>query len=280
MESSTVRNEEGGKRLSEFYDLHAHPDPDASLPINPVTPTDLAGQSDADAQFGPSPDAVLGRILCATGPADWDAVAASARWWPGTVPAFGVHPWHFHEVGNIPSWLDELRHRLESHPAAWLGEAGLDCYRQGLPAIEAQQEMLAVQLELAAALDRPVNLHCVKAWDELVLTLDASYLRSGARPFIVHSFAGPYQMVDILAERGAYFTQGPLQSRRDNRKARERAALIPEDRLLLESDAFLAPGRDDPAALTDTVAWLADVRNTPVADLAMVIMENSRRLLA
>ncbi len=275
-----MRKEEN--RLSEFYDLHAHPDPDAVLPDSPVPPTESTGPSDS---FGPalassSPDVVLGRILCATGPADWDAVSASSRWWPGTVPAFGVHPWHFHEVENTPSWLDELRQRLESHPYAWLGEAGLDCYRQGLPPIETQQEMLAAQLELAAALDRPVNLHCVKAWDELVRTLDASYLTGGPRPFIVHSFAGPYQMVDILAERGAYFTQGPLQSRRDNRKARERAARIPDDRLLLESDAFLAPGRDDPAALADTLAWLADVRRMPVADLATVIMENSRRLLA
>ncbi len=275
--------------MSGFYDLHAHPDPDAAFPDGPVPPA--AGTSDspgpvdspdpaASAPSVPTADAVLGRVLCGTGPADWDAVAAAARWWPGTVPAFGLHPWHFHEVENEPSWLDELTRRLESHRAAWVGEAGLDCYRQGLPPIEAQQDMLAIQLELAAALDRPVNLHCVKAWDEFVETLDAKYVKNSPRPFIVHSFAGPYQMVDILAERGAYFTQGPLQSRRDNRKAREWAARIPEDRLLLESDAFLAPGRDDPAALSDTLAWLADVRNTPIDDLASTILKNSRRLLA
>ncbi|MCC8166763.1 MAG: TatD family hydrolase [Planctomycetes bacterium] len=259
--------------MPEYYDLHAHPDPDAVVPDGPVS------QSEQATSDGPAADAVLGRILCGTGPADWDAVAAAARWWPGTVPAFGVHPWHFHEVEKTPSWRDELARRLEAHPGAWLGEAGLDCYRQGLPDIEAQREMLAAQLELAVALDRPVNLHCVKAWEELVATLDSAYLRGDPRLFIIHSFAGPYQMVDILAERGAFFTQGPLQSRRDNRKARERAARIPEDRMLLESDAFLISGRDDPAALADTLTWLADVRNMPAADLAAVINENSRRLL-
>lgn len=217
-----------------------------------------------------------GRLLCGVSPADWDAVAAAAGGWPGTVPAFGLHPWH--AATPAAGWLDRLEELLAAHPGAWLGEAGLDGFRADAPPADIQEEAFRLQLRLAAKHGRPVNLHCVKAWEALPPILDAEYLAGEPRDFIVHSFGGPHQAIGPLVERGAYFTVGPLSARPESRRQRRRAAALPEDRLLVESDANLQPGRDAVGDLLAVIAWLAESRQCDADALAGRIADNSRRL--
>ena len=224
----------------------------------------------------PEESPVRGRVLCGVGPADWDTLAAVAADWPGSVAAFGLHPWNVAETKG--DWLERLERRLTADPGAWLGEAGLDGLKAGADGLAPQIRALEEQLRLARKLDRNINLHCVKAAPELLASLEREYLRDGPRTFVMHSFAGPYQFVDKFAECGAYFSVGGLFSRRNSRKDRERVGLFPEDRLLLESDAFLRPGTDDVDGLSSALEWLAEVRAVPVASLAEIVANNARRV--
>lgn len=212
------------------------------------------------------------RLVCGATPEDWDVVADWARMWPGTTPAFGIHPW---EAAAVPDdgWEEKLISLLLRFPEAWVGEIGLDGAKTSRAPMERQQEILARQLRLAAQLGRPVNLHCVKAHDELLAALDGKHKKC-----ILHSFAGPRQMIAAFAARGAYFSVGPLASRRDTPKARARAALLPPERIVLESDAFLAPGEDAEEDLLFTLQWLSEARKTPQDALARQIADNTRRL--
>lgn len=251
-----------------FFDAHCHIDPEAIALATHAAPHENEGAN-----------LVAGRILCSVGPEEWEAVASVRKTWPGTVAAFGVHPWHVAE-NNRHDWLADLENRLVADADAWLGEAGLDGRRQGIASAPEQEKVFTEQLRLAARLGRPANLHCVGPWEELTACLDREYLpgRAGGA-FIVHGFGGPYQYIRILAERGAYFTVGPLMAGKISRKARERAALIPEDRLLLESDAFLFPGRDATEDIQSSLAWLADVRSIPKVDLQTMLLANVGRVL-
>ncbi len=219
---------------------------------------------------------VVGRVLCGIQPFEWPAIASTAESWPDTLPAFGVHPWYARTA--MGDWLEQLERMLLAHPEAWLGEAGLDFITEhGL--YEQQQELFASQLRLARRLERPVNLHCLKAHDKLIELLDQHYLGDAFdMPFIVHSFAGPHQAIQALADRGAYFTVGPLFSRRDSRRQRERTKIFPLDRLLTESDQFVPPGVDAADDLQHTVAWLAQVRGMDQNALATVLTDNWRRI--
>jgi TatD DNase family protein len=215
-------------------------------------------------------------MLCGVRPADWSRVAEAAAAWPGTVAAFGIHPWHADEAGE----RGQLAAMLQNS-TAWVGEIGLDGLRTDRAGEETQQAVFAWQLRLAAGLGRRVNLHCVRAWEPLIAGLDGEYLAHGGREgFILHAFAGPHQHIEALRRRGAYFTVGPLALRRDSRRQSARARLLPEDRLLLESDAFLLPGRDGTEELRSTLAWLAGVRGMSVETLSERIEENVRRLFA
>ena len=67
-----------------------------------------------------------GGSICAVTRADWERVAAV----PGMTPAFGVHPWHAHEVQDPADFAFELDDWLYRHPAAEVGETGLDTQQQ------------------------------------------------------------------------------------------------------------------------------------------------------
>lgn len=245
-----------------LFDAHAHVAA-AGDPPTPAAP--------------PLPGAeTVGRLICGVDTADWRDVNAAAWSWAGTIPAFGLHP---RSVASVQEgWFEELERLLTGNPAAWLGEAGLDASKRGLAGMDEQDEAFRRQLRLAKRLRRRVNLHCVKAWDRLLAALDEEYLPDGRDGFIVHSFSGPDEHLHELTERGAYFTVGPLFSRRESRRDRGRAARIPGDRLLLESDFILAAGVDVSGELVYALRWLAAARGEDAEALGVMISKNAGRL--
>lgn len=218
-----------------------------------------------------------GRILCGVEPGEWRRVAAAGGW-SGTIAAYGVHPW-WAGLDN-PAWEETLADFLRADPDAWVGEIGLDGIKTADAPFERQIEAFARQLRLARRLGRHINLHCVKAWREMLPLVDSEYLAGdGARAFVAHSFSGPDEFVRAFAERGAYFTVGPLFSRRNSRRDRGRAARFPVERIVLESDAFLVPGHDAGGELAHALAWLAEARSVPETDMVAIVHENARRLV-
>lgn len=245
-----------------LFDAHCHLAPEGGT----------ASERDAGAP-------AAGRILCGVEPGEWRRVADAAAGWSGTIAAYGVHPWW--AGPDRPAWEETLGDCLRADPDAWVGEIGLDGIKTADAPFERQIEVFARQLRLARKLGRRVNLHCVKAWREMPPLLDSEYLAgAGAPTFVAHSFAGPDEFVRAFAERGAYFSVGPLFSRRNSRRDRGRVARLPLERIVLESDAFLVPGRDAGGGLAHALGWLAEVRNVPEADMAAMVRENTRRLLA
>ena len=104
---------------------------------------------------------------------------------------------------------------------------------------ESQQAILRKHLAFAAELDRPLTVHCLRAWEELLDLLGTSPRL--ARGFLLHSYSGPVELVDSFVELGAYFSfSGYFLN--ENKKAK--LALfcdIPADRLLVETDAPAMP---------------------------------------
>ncbi len=203
----------------------------------------MAALFDAHNHFQEFPDpaaaAGLGpAVCCSTGPADWDAVRKLSEQSPSIVPFFGLHPWLIAEAGG--DWLAPLGQLLRDTRSG-VGECGLDALKP--PSLAEQAEVLKRQLELAVLLDRPVAVHCVRAWGPLLEILRAS------RPlrFLVHSYSGSADVTRELAALGGYFSFGPAIL--DERRVKARAALseVPRDRLLFESEAPQAEGA--PAAV-------------------------------
>lgn len=162
---------------------------------------------------------------------DWPKVLDLARNHPEVISSFGCHPWHVKE--RSPDWQKNLVRFLDEMPST-VGEIGLDRWIENYDTPQ-QEEVFIWQLRLAAERNLPVSIHCLKAWGRLL-----EILRGEPRPkcgFVLHSFGGPQEMIQTLAELGAYFSFPGYFAH--DRKLRQREAFrtVPSDRLLIETDA-------------------------------------------
>jgi TatD DNase family protein len=166
-----------------------------------------------------------------------------------------------------------------------IGETGLDFYRD-TAAPEDQRRAFAAQIEIARAVDKPLVIHArdaegeSAASDEIFATLDQ---RAGGVTVILHCFSAPGRVGDA-AERGWYCSFAGNVTYPRSEALREAAAQVPDDLLLVETDApFLAPQemrgkRNEPAYVTATARLLADVRGVSYAELEATVEANARRL--
>lgn len=182
-------------------------------------------------------------VVNGTEEADWPRVAELAARFPWIQPSFGLHPW---KVGHrSPLWLDHLRSLLEDHPHAGVGEIGLDRWIR--PAnVREQHEVLEPQLALAAELERPLSLHCLKAWGALRELLEHSPLPK--RGFLLHSYSGPAELIQPFIQLGAYFSFPAYFLHTRKHAQRTLFALMPRERLLVETDS---PDMGPPAELCE-----------------------------
>ena len=228
-------------------------------------------------------------VVNGTSECDWPAVAALAAKRPWVLPSFGLHPWHV--SARSPQWLDELRRHLEAHPGAGVGEIGLDCWIEGHDLAD-QTAVFTAQLALAAVLDRPVTIHCIRAWGALWEIVRTHPLP--ACGFLIHAYGGSMEMMREFAKRGARFSFSPYFLH--ERKAGRRAvfAAIPENRLLVETDApdlrppnehNLHPLHDEtgaplnhPANIEVAYAALARIHGVRVETLVPIVAENFLRM--
>lgn len=171
-------------------------------------------------------------VVNATRESDWDAVEKLALAEPDlVVPAFGIHPWHAHTAGD--GWQDRLRELLESHPQASIGECGLDQWVTE-PSLGVQRPVFTEQLRIAREMDRPVTIHCLKAWGALFDAFDES---PPPPRFLMHSFGGSIEIARRLIPLGACFSFSGYFLLPRKAGVVEVFRQLPADRILLETDA-------------------------------------------
>ncbi len=203
---------------------------------------------------------------------------ALAEQYPEVRAAVGIHPNSTAEFDN--ETLAELRD-LAQHPKVdALGEIGIDLYWQTVP-LELQERAFRAQLELAAALERPVIIHDRDAHAEVMLVLRDQAPPAGV---VLHSFSGEAALADEALAAGFYLgVDGPLTYKK-NDALRAIFAGAPEDRILTETDApYLTPQprrgrRNEPAYVRFVAEKLAEVRGVALAALAPVLAANAARL--
>jgi TatD DNase family protein len=186
--------------------------------------------------------------------------------------AVGVHP---HDAANVDEagWQEVVAMAADPRVLA-IGETGLDYDRVFSP-IPDQLDNLRRNLDLAATSGKPVILHCRSAAGRRdaqdALLAEVRALRHGTR-VIIHSFSGPADYAEAMLELDAVISVSALVFRRGEEPSADVAAIVPADRLLVETDSPVlgAPGaprsRNEPAYVGITAAWLAD-RRTVAPDL-------------
>lgn len=215
-------------------------------------------------------------LIAGTSAADSRRAVAVAAAADGVVAAAGVHP-HEARHGFAPA---EFRELLASPRAVAVGEIGLDYHYDHSPRPD-QRRVFGAFLELAAELRRPVIVHCREAFADCLPML-AGAAAGGVR-VLIHSFTGtPAQAEEVLAF-GAYLSFNGMVTFPKADNIRAALAVVPPDRLLLETDApYLAPvpyrgQRNVPAFVVAVGERVATEKGLTAAELAGVAMANSLR---
>ena len=202
------------------------------------------------------------------------AALALARTHAGVLYATaGVHPHHASELTGAE--LPRLRALLADSAVVAAGECGLDYFRNYSPAA-AQRQAFALQLRLAAEVDRPLFLHQRDAHEDFIAALRE---HGGTLRGVAHCFTGTERELDAYLELGLHVgITGWICDERRGLHLLELVKRIPSGRLLLETDApYLLPRdlkprpasrRNEPRFLPHIAATVARARGETIAECA------------
>ncbi|HEX5437565.1 MAG TPA: TatD family hydrolase [Gemmatimonadaceae bacterium] len=190
----------------------------------------------------------------------------------------GIHPHDandFDEARDIPA----LRQRLAAGAAA-VGECGLDFHTDRVPR-DLQWHAFSAQLDLAHDAGCPVVMHTRDAEEDT----SAALRRAGAAGIrgVLHCFTGSATLARTALDAGWFVSFSGIVTFK-NWTHDDVLRLVPEDRLLIESDApYLAPvpfrgKRNEPAWVSCTLDHLARVRAVEPAVLGARTAANARAL--
>ncbi|OIN60423.1 TatD family hydrolase [Arsenicibacter rosenii] len=165
---------------------------------------------------------------------------------PEAVPfcSVGAHPWYWRKAD-----MEQLR-AWSAHPSVKaIGECGLD--RLTDTPLDEQWPVFRQQIALSEAVRKPLIIHCVRAFPEIVAEHKA---QQPTQPWILHGFNNRSSFLNMVLDAGLYVSLGAALLRGDS-PASAAIARIPADRLLLETDDKPLPVSEVYQAAASRLGW-------------------------
>ena len=171
--------------------------------------------------------------------------------------SIGLHPW---DVNN--NWKERftvIEELAKAQNVVAIGECGIDKVRSAaIP--EIQEEAFRAHIALSESLQKPLIIHCVKAYDTIIALHKETKPRQA---WIIHAFRGKPQQATQLTKAGLYLS---LSEHFNEESARS----IPADRLFIESD-------DSDTPIENIYSSIASARGCSVEELIHTVHENFAR---
>ena len=192
----------------------------------------------------------------------------------------GVHP---HDADTLD---DEACQRIlelaKNKKVVAIGEIGLDYYYD-LSEREVQKSAFAKQIELANQAELPITLHVRDAYEDTrkILFDMKGYIKNG---LLLHCYSGSSEYVKIFDKLDAYYAFGGAITFKNAKHNLESLAVVPKDRLLLETDCPYMPpvpfrGKTNEPKYVSLVAQkAAQVLGMSVEEMEEITTQNAKRL--
>ena len=211
---------------------------------------------------------------------EWTAVVGVAERNDDVWATIGVHP---HEADAHPDLGAAALIEAAAHPRVIaIGECGLDYYYDKSDRA-AQRDRFQAHIEAARTTGLPLVVHTRDAEEDTAAIL-ARAVGKGGVTGVLHCFTGSAELARKALELGFYVSISGIVTFKNAQDLQETAKTIPLDRLLVETDSpFLAPvpnrGKTcEPAFVADTAAFLSDLRDEPLDELAQATTANFFKL--
>ena len=193
----------------------------------------------------------------------------------------GVHPHHASDYDNATD--ARIRELAARDAVVAIGECGLDYCRNFSPR-DAQLAAFQAQLEIAADKGMPVFLHQRDAHDDFIKILEPMLPRLPRA--VAHCFTGEGESLRQYLAMDLYIgITGWICDERRGMHLQDIASIIPDDRLMIETDApYLLPRtlepkprsrRNEPAFLTEVLRVVAEARGQSREHVARITTDNA-----
>lgn len=223
---------------------------------------------------------VGGFLSISTRQREWAQVIATAEREADVWASVGIHP---HEADGHADMGEAALLEAAAHPRVIaIGETGLDYYYDKSDRL-VQQELFRRHIAVSRATGLPIIIHTRDAEADTAAIL-RDEMAKGGFPALIHCFTASSDFARIVLDLGLTISLSGIVTFKNASDLQAIAAMIPEDRLLVETDApFLAPVPNrgkvcEPAFVADTARFVAELRGVSPEALAAATSKNFMKL--
>jgi TatD DNase family protein len=179
--------------------------------------------------------------------------------------SIGIHPW-FIDESRLENDLEIIKEKLQLSECLALGECGLD-KRFEIP-MELQISVFKKQLEIVKLTNKPIVLHCVAAFDELIAIKKELKI---SNPMLIHGFSKNEQVAKSLLNNGFYLSFGKYLLR--NPDLEKVFTFAPENQILLETDTI-------EESIYEVYEKAASIKGISIEDMKTIVFTNFSRIFS
>ncbi|MES2560994.1 MAG: TatD family hydrolase [Bacteroidota bacterium] len=173
----------------------------------------------------------------------------------------GLHPWHLHQM-TVNECSDRLIDIASSEKVLAIGEIGID--RAIATPIQTQLSYFDAQLNVARALQKPVIIHAVRSYSDLI-----PFLKKTKVPFIFHQFQGNEQQAKELLKYNTYLSFGKNLF---EPKSEQTFKTTPLENIFLETDTAAH------IHIADIYRKAAELKELHIDELKSIVFHNFAKL--
>ena len=179
--------------------------------------------------------------------------------------SIGIHPWYIDEK-RLEKDLEVINEKLQLPECLALGECGLD-KRIEIP-LDLQISVFKKQLEIVKQTNKPIVLHCVAAYDEVIAIKKEMKIEN---PMIIHGFSKNEQVAKSLLNNGFYLSFGKYLLR--NPDLEKVFTFAPENQILLETDTI-------EESIYQVYEKAASIKGISVEEMKTIVFTNFSRIFS
>ena len=197
--------------------------------------------------------------------------------YPNFFAQVGIHPSDVAEMGED----DLVEIEKLAKDAVAIGEIGLDYYWT-IETKELQKEVFIKQLEMARRLGKPVVIHNREA-DQDIIEILSDYTDLKVQ---IHCFSSDEKTLKTFIDWGFYISIGGVVTYGNGLNEKQAAALVPIERLMLETDSpYLTPDpyrgmRNDPRKIIEVARKISEIRGMKLSKVAKWTTKNAQEFFS
>jgi len=217
-------------------------------------------------------------VISATDENSWLDIKNIATDNKNIFPQFGIHPWFVES--RPPLWDIKLKNILKENERFSIGESGLDKTNKYKSSFDIQKKVFIKQLCMAKKMNRPITIHAVKCWGELVEIIKKQEKIRG----IIHSFSGSLEIANELIKAGLLLSFSISILNNISPKTVNLIKEIPINNIVIESDYITSKKATSildtlPNKMELLIEQIALIKNMELSTVERILFNNCSELM-